>query len=288
MRRIFVFVSIFVLAACTVYFGVVFGKHKNLNIRNLPENIILGNPKLGGAFVEGLIVYDFKNQTQQSILNGVYISDPYFGANGRILMVQQDKEIIEYDLDGKSSKKIFISNEHVELPKYVPNSNSITYSNGHELYIYDMTTQKNSKITDLRGDYSWNNSGKDFLFCYKYNDAVYKYDFTNNTIDRLFSGHNPQYSNNNQYISYVVSDEKSDYIVVRELTSQKEWRYKARGVRYHRFSSDDRYIAFQKDIEKFLAEDSELVVWDFKSGETGNLINFIHHGKCGAFDWMRK
>jgi hypothetical protein len=299
MKRI-----IIVLAAALIVFitvGIIFIKYKSneIDLKSLSGDILITNPNSSDTGSgKGLKVYHLNSGNSTEILNQMYFRNPSYNySKDKVLGITVDivdrslgitrDSIAEYDLKSNDLKTIVSFNDYTSCSyvKYVPNDeNLISFTRENKLYLYDKTMNKEHFIYEGVGYYSWNNDGKYFLFSKDGN--ICTYDMVTNKIDELFPGGQPEYSKDNKYMAYIASPSiVGNILVVREMATDKEWKYKSNGIYYYKFSPDDEHIAIIQEnttIKWFYGQ--EIKLWNFKSNKTAMLEEHIESGYYSSFD----
>jgi hypothetical protein len=282
MKKIFLLVLLVAVVLITLL--IVRNMIKKLDVKSLPGELIMNGLD---AYNKGLIRYEPRNGRIDMVENELNYSSPVYSANkDKILAVEGGDKITEYQIQ-EGKKNMIESLRDPAYVKYIPNSSKISFVSSGELFIYDKISKNKTLITEVAGDYSWSKEGKSFLFCKERQDAqVLKYDIETGSINTLFKGYNPVYSNDNRKIAYVLYSTDKDVLVIRDIDTGKEWKHKANGISFYRFSPDDKYIAISQAHQpwnfKYL-KGGEILVWDYEKSKTGFLIEHIDNST--EFDW---
>ncbi|MCL6559001.1 MAG: hypothetical protein K6U74_09385, partial [Firmicutes bacterium] len=102
----------------------------------------------------------------------------------------------------------------------------------------------------------------------------------------------PIYSNDNNYIAYIregtFSDSSAtgkrsdDEVIVKELSTGKEWKYSTMMISTFVFSPDDRFIALMQRGGPG-KDGQQIIIWDFKNNKIQKILENIAWQR--RFEW---
>lgn len=300
LGKLFLFGSIAsVLCSCGVK------ELSSIDMKNLPGKILIEN-NVDNKYGNGLIILTPGSSDTLNILNDrIYCRAEFNSDRSSVLavpVIQEPKPdestLVEYNLKTGNIKEL-VKNKGVPPPgyssrevstiyyndiRYVPKKNMVSYLWGNSLYTFDLSTSTETFITKLMGEdsrYSW--SKDDGFTAYlseddsDMNTSIVSYNVKTKESRRLFNGYSPEISNKNEFIAYEKfnPNTKGFNLVVREVSTAKEWFYKNKGsIVNYRFSPDDRYLAVVERDKKWLAnpQTGPIQIWDFKGSTASTLI----------------
>ena len=146
-----------------------------------------------------------------------------------------------------------------------------------------MTKKSEIVLNDVWFNFSWDKDGINLLFQKKINDKmnVCKLNLDTQNEEILFIGKDPKYSNNGKYLSYIIYG-SNDILVIKELETGKEYRYKSYNViNAYEFSPDTKYVAVIEN--KKMSKDMVISVVDYINGAKSELFNSTTH--LFQLDW---
>ena len=261
---------------------VTFSTNK-FDTKELRGNLLMVNPygKNNGTN-KGIETYDFMSGKSIEILNDLSIRDPLYSHDREKILFITGNCISEYNIKKQVVNKLICGSESAYYcAKYVPNKNEISYIIGNGFYIYNPDLNSSKLLTELAGDYTWDNKGENILF--NENGNVCRYNLANGTVDVLFDGQDPEYSNDNKFIAYR---RLYNELIVREIDTGREWTYEANGIKYYKFSPDDKFLAiFENNASLRNMFGFELKVWDYTNGHKILLRKNIGSSSNSNFDW---
>ncbi|PKM79680.1 MAG: hypothetical protein CVU89_17030 [Firmicutes bacterium HGW-Firmicutes-14] len=280
MIRILIILSL----VSTFLIGCRVGENQiDLNLKTLPGIIVMRPPTLKmSEHGRGLDIYTPGENKHSLILKEQNIYNPQFNKDKSKIVALKQGDIVEYDLKNNVLKTLLKSNLNTSFlyVKYVPNRSEISFINDNRLYVYDIPSKITTYVTSVSSNYCWSEDGDTFIFSDQ--NQVYEFNVKDKSNRPLFKGYDPQYSNNNQYLAYLLDQ---GILIVKEIDTNREWKYKTNRIYHYTFSPDDSYVAVEQDSTKWLSTDKQLIIWDFKNGKSDYLISFIMDGLHGDFDW---
>ncbi|WP_373000578.1 TolB family protein [Lutispora sp.] len=292
-----------VLSCLSIFLLIIVGCNQKDELlkENLTGELILSTPVSSlQKDNKGLAIFKPSLKKYEIMLNDQYLSSPTLNRKKDKVLARSTTKIVEYDMKNKTLNVLYIHKDNtIDNISYIPTQDSISftaYENGREnIYGFNKNSGSNNiLIKDIYGSYSWSKDGRLILFGRrskaengKYKYSVNMYNINMGKEETLFEGYAPQYSNNNQYIAYKEANASNidNILVIREITTAKEWIYKSNAIYTYRFSPDDNYIAIEQQSRKFASKDYEIIVWDFKSSKKDVLIETITRGYNTGFDW---
>lgn len=280
MKKVLLIISLLLLLPLNI-------NCKALLVKNYKGDIVMGNPNICDTdYSKGVLIYTPKNNNYLYIAKGEMYRDVSFSENkDQILGITGECSIVEYNINEKKTITITegIKGEPYSNVKYVPKSNNISFASVDlYLYIYNRTTKENRLVTQLDGDYAWSKNGKKLY--YSDNMVIYRMDIESKKTVSIDKGFDPQLSADNNYIVFKTA---RDELTVREIKTDKEWKYKTTvGIDYYKFSPDAQQIAIiQANTSWKYIYGQQLLVWNFKNNEKVTLIEHISQGFGCNFDW---
>ncbi|MDP4093576.1 MAG: hypothetical protein Q8920_09465 [Bacillota bacterium] len=292
-KTLIIILSISIICGVIYTCYSIFSKPK-ININQLPGKIIFGR-EIGSTENNGICIFQPKNKSLTAILEGDYYT--YVDLDNRkdrflTIKRMQDADtykdvICEYSFIDKKLTQIMpeksIGNPGLLYVKYVPGTDEISYIWGNKLYIYNKLSKIETYIVDVNSNYCWSNDGKVLFYCKPYTNQIFKYYLGERKEELLFQGDSPEISLDSKYLGYI--DDKNNTLIVKEMSTDKEWRYKTdSSIVFFKFSPDDNYILFlQGSKSNIFAASSHLKVLKFRTGDTINLFNDAYFGR--TFDW---
>ena len=289
-KKFFIIIILIIGLAIPVYF--VFGNEKLHTSMYSGEILLINDPayEYGG----GLVSIDAKKEKISVLINELkeFNFVEYSKEKNKLLLTNKFG-IYEYDL---SSTKLMSVLEYPKEyrsglrtgygnAKYVPNSNSISYIEGGNFYIFNRDTKTDTKLTKALGDYTWYKDGKSFLFCPEdWNEKIYSYNLSNNMMTFMYDGSNPEYSNDYSKNLYLKNGQT---LIIHDIATNEDRTLDVlTSVGLYCFSPDDKYIIFGKYFGNgFLQKGYQIYIWDVEKNTTQRILKKSKSYSTIGFDW---
>lgn len=285
-KKTFFFIGVILLLVVVLSTVWLIKINKNPNAYG---DIIIPNPKqdVDHDNGKGLVYYALDKNEKTSLLNSINIVVPIFTQDKNEILVLDDQyNLVAYNIKNQSTT-ILEKNFTFEGLSIIPDKFEISYINGKGIELFNIQSRKKFLLTLpeltrkeqwIRG-YSWSNQGDTLL--YSNGETIFTFDTVSKKYIRFFDGFEPVYSNSNKLICF-----KRDRttLVVKDMGTMKEWIYEGESI-HHKFSPDDKFIAFETQSETTLSKGRDLIIWDFQSNKTKTLISDINMNSYGYFDW---
>ena len=147
----------------TFIIGCVY--NEDCTYMELTGSIIMPTPdnSFGTSDFNGLVKYNIKDRNGILILDDLYCLYPCYSiSKNKIMFIGWDNYLYEYDFNIGKLRNILVENG-INYPKYVPNSNCISYIKDYKMVIYNLEDTTKKEIDNVTlGEYSWSNDGKSF------------------------------------------------------------------------------------------------------------------------------
>lgn len=268
----------------TFIIGCVY--NEDCTYMELTGSIIMPTPdnSFGTSDFNGLVKYNIKDRNGILILDDLYCLYPCYSiSKNKIMFIGWDNYLYEYDFNIGKLRNILVENG-INYPKYVPNSNCISYIKDYKMVIYNLEDTTKKEIDNVTlGEYSWSNDGKSFVYNKDVsgNHNIYKYNLEDDTSISLFKGSCPIYSIDNKYIAYFPGSLYGE-IAVRNMETGEEKKTREKGCHYFKFSPKGDKLAYMMSSGKY--EDS-LIIWDYATNKTCTLLERIKQER--GFEWIK-
>ncbi|MBQ9605521.1 MAG: hypothetical protein IJR45_08930 [Firmicutes bacterium] len=264
-----------------------FGKWVPLSAMHLSGQLLIEVPtQKYERNLNGLLIRDFENGTETVILKDESgISDPSFDQDASKIIFSKENEICEYDISSQKCNVILKEKRPVTTPKYVPNSDYISYysfANNYSLTLYNTKTKEKKTIENVNGynTCSWEPTGNYAIFADARKTSIIKYSLQEDKTTELMSGFRAVYSHDGRYIAYTKNAKERNILTVIDTASGKEYVKKS-GYKESIFfgPTSDKIIFMTQDFYQ-----KKLIVWDIKTNKQA-VIYKVCYGISNDFDW---
>ncbi len=258
-----------------------------IDLQTLSGKIILENT-IDNREQKGIVIYTPCTGNKEEILNDYIVYNAEISKTNNKLLMCGDSEnyVFEYDLKSKKITPIIknVAGGIHDLVKYLPNEDSVCYADNKGLHLFNKLNKVDNLILNDIETVSWAKDSTTFIYSKANENNAYKYNILKKEEQFLFSGYNPQYSNDDKLIAYLPQYMDKTLIITDQSTG-KQWEYITNsGIIEYTFSPDNNYIAIVELSKKVLLSpmSGPVVIWDFKNNKKSILFE-NYYGKF--IDW---